>query len=57
MGTPDFASACLERLINDGNEICGVFTQPDKKTGRKQILTPPPVKELALKHNIEVFQP
>lgn len=57
MGTPNFASACLERLINDGNEICGVFTQPDKKTGRKQILTPPPVKELALKHNIEVFQP
>lgn len=57
MGTPDFASASLERLINDGNEICGVFTQPDKKTGRKQILTPPPVKELALKHNIEVFQP
>lgn len=57
MGTPDFASACLERLINDGNDICGVFTQPDKKTGRKQILTAPPVKELALKHNIEVFQP
>ncbi len=57
MGTPDFASSCLERLINDGNEICGVFTQPDKKTGRKQILTPPPVKVLALMNNIEVFQP
>lgn len=57
MGTPDFAAVSLKRLIDDGHNVCGVFTQPDKKVGRKQSLTPPPVKELALKHNINVFQP
>lgn len=57
MGTPDFAVPCLRRLIEDGHEIAGVFTQPDKPKGRKQILTMPPVKELALEHGIPVFQP
>ena len=57
MGTPDFAVPCLEKLINDGHNIVGVLTQPDKPQGRKMKLTPPPVKELALKNNLEVYQP
>lgn len=57
MGTPDFAEISLEALINSDNEVVGVFSQPDKKFGRKQILTPPPVKQIALKYNIPVFQP
>lgn len=57
MGTPDFAVPCLERLISDGENVVGVFSQPDKPKGRGHILTPPPVKECALTHNIPVFQP
>lgn len=57
MGTPDFAVNSLERLIADGHEIVGVFTQPDKPQGRKMKLTPPPVKQLSLTHNIPVYQP
>lgn len=57
MGTPDFAATSLEALINAGHNILGVFTQPDKPVGRKMIITAPPVKELALKHNIDVYQP
>lgn len=57
MGTPDFALPCLERLINSKHDIIGVFCQPDKPKGRNQVLTAPPVKELALQHNIPVFQP
>jgi len=57
MGTPDFAVPCLEELINEGHEIVGVFTQPDKPVGRKRIITAPPVKQVALENNLEVFQP
>lgn len=57
MGTPDFAVPCLQKLIDSDNEITAVFTQPDKKVGRKQILTPPPVKVLAEENNITVYQP
>ncbi len=57
MGTPDFAVPSLEALIKNGYEICGAVTQPDKPKGRGHHLTPPPVKECAIKHNIEVFQP
>lgn len=57
MGTPDFAVPCLKALIEDGNEIVGVFTQPDKPKGRGYTLTPPPVKVTALENGIEVFQP
>ena len=57
MGTPDFAVASLRRLVEDGHEICGVFTQPDKPKGRGYKLVPPPVKELAMAHDIPVFQP
>lgn len=56
MGTPDFAVPVLEMLINNfGVDL--VITQPDKKVGRKKVMTPPPVKELAQKHNIRVLQP
>lgn len=57
MGTPDFASKCLSGLIESKHEVCAVFTQPDKPRGRKMIMTPPPVKELAVEHNIDVYQP
>lgn len=57
MGTPDFSVPCLQRLIADGEEVVGVFTQPDKPKGRGYTLTPPPVKVEAEKHNIPVFQP
>lgn len=57
MGTPDFAVPCLQKLIDSDNEITAVFTQPDKKVGRKQILTPPPVKVLAEENNITFYQP
>ncbi len=57
MGTPDFAVPCLKALIDDGNEIAAVFTQPDKPKGRGYTMTPPPVKVTALENNIEVFQP
>lgn len=57
MGTPDFAVPCLEALIRSEHEVVAVFTQPDKKRGRGYKLAPPPVKELALRHKIPVFQP
>lgn len=57
MGTPDFAVPCLKALIENGEEVCAVFTQPDKPKGRGYKLTPPPVKELALTYKIPVFQP
>ena len=57
MGTPDFAVPCLQALIDSGEKISAVFTQPDKPKGRGYILTPPPVKELAIKYNIPVYQP
>lgn len=57
MGTPDFAVPCLQRLIDMGETVTGVFTQPDKPKGRHGILTPPPVKELAVKYDIPVYQP
>ncbi len=57
MGTPDFAVAPLKAIIENGYEVVGVFTQPDKPVGRKAILTPPPVKVTALENNIPVFQP
>jgi len=57
MGTPDFAVPTLKALISAGHSVVGVFTQPDKPVGRKQILTPPPVKVEAEKNGIRVFQP
>lgn len=58
MGTPNYAKEILEEILNNSKiEVVAVYTQPDKPVGRKMILTPPPVKELALSHNIPVFQP
>lgn len=57
MGTPDIAAESLAALISAGHEICAVFTRRDKPVGRKQILTAPPVKQLAEKYGIPVFQP
>ncbi|UPA22220.1 methionyl-tRNA formyltransferase [Candidatus Peribacteria bacterium] len=57
-GTPDFAVPSLQALLNDAAfDVTLVITQPDRPVGRKQILTPPPVKELALEKGIPVFQP
>ena len=57
MGTPDFAVACLESLIDANYDVCAVFTQPDKPRGRKMVLTPPDVKVCALEHDLPVYQP
>ncbi len=58
IGTPDFAVPSLEKLIQDDRfEILGVITQEDKKVGRKQIITPPPVKAKVLEYDIPVWQP
>ena len=57
MGTPAFAVPSLERLIEAGHTLCGVFTQPDKPKNRGMKLLPPPVKECAQAHGIPVYQP
>ena len=58
MGTPEYAKVILDKLIKDSDiNVSLVLTQPDRPVGRKKILTPPPVKELALKNSIEVLQP
>jgi methionyl-tRNA formyltransferase len=57
MGTPDFAVASLKRLVEDGHEICGVITQPDKPKNRGHKMQPTPVKEYALSQGLEVYQP
>ncbi len=57
MGTPDFAVASLKRLVEDGHEICGVFTQPDKPKNRGHKLAFSPVKEYAITQNLDVYQP
>lgn len=57
MGTPDFAVGTLEEIIRAGHEVVLVVTQPDKPKGRGKAMQFPPVKECALEHDIEVFQP
>ena len=57
MGTPDFAVPCLKALVESGENVTAVFSQPDKPKGRHGVLTAPPVKELALKMGVPVFQP
>lgn len=57
MGTPDFASGALDALIQAGHEITAVYTQPDKPKGRGKEVQMTPVKEVALSHNISVYQP
>ena len=57
MGTPDFAVPCLKSLVEAEYQVIGVVTQPDRPKGRKQALTPPPVKIAALQYGIPVYQP
>ena len=57
LGTPEFSACVLQGLIDAKYNIIAVVTQPDKPIGRKRILTPTPVKEVALRHNIDVYQP
>ncbi len=57
MGTPEISAIVLRGLLEEGFHIVGVITNPDKPLGRKAILTPSPVKEVALAHGIPVFQP
>ena len=57
MGTPAFSVPILESLIEAGYDVAAVVTQPDRPVGRKKIITPTPVKEAALKHNLLVLQP
>lgn len=57
MGTPDFAATVLEKVIQAGHEVIGVVTQPDKQKGRGHEIIFSPVKELALKYGLTVYQP
>ena len=57
MGTPEIAKGCLEQMITDGWNVIGAFTREDKPVGRKQVMTPPPVKVCAMEHDIPVYQP
>lgn len=57
MGTPDFAVPTLEMLIAEGHNVSAVVTQPDKPKGRGKSLSMPPVKEVALQHELPVLQP
>jgi len=57
MGTPDFAQISLQHLLDDGFPIKAVVTQPDRPQGRHNLLIPPPVKALAIKHGLPVMQP
>ena len=59
MGTPDYATTIFKELINSEYEVIGLFTQPDKPVGRKQILTPPHIKQFCIDENlsIPIFQP
>ncbi len=56
-GTPDFAATTLLDLLKSKHNICAVYTQPDRPSGRGRKLTPSPVKKLAIEHNINIFQP
>jgi methionyl-tRNA formyltransferase len=56
-GTPSFSLPTLEALVRSGDEVVAVVTQPDRERGRGRKVLPPPVKEVALRHGIEIFQP
>ena len=57
MGTPDIAATCLKKILGDGFQVVGVYTQPDRPKGRGMKLVASPVKEVALANGIPVFQP
>lgn len=56
-GTPDFSVPCLKALINSSHDVIAVYTQPDRPAGRGRKLTASPIKQVALEHGIEVYQP
>lgn len=57
MGTPDIAATCLQKILEDGFDVVGVYTQPDRPKGRGMKMVYSPVKEVALAANLPVFQP
>ena len=57
MGTPDIAATCLTKILDDGFQVVGVYTQPDRPKGRGMKMVYSPVKEVALAHDLPVFQP
>ena len=57
MGTPDIAATCLKKILADGFEVVGVYTQPDRPKGRGMKMVFSPVKEVAIANNLPVFQP
>ncbi|MFY9088813.1 methionyl-tRNA formyltransferase [Arcobacter aquimarinus] len=59
MGTPDYATTIFKELLDSNYEVVGLFTQPDKPVGRKQILTPPHIKQFCIdeKINLPIYQP
>ena len=57
MGTPDIAATCLKKIIADGFDVVACYTQPDRPKGRGMKMVFSPVKEVAIAHNIPVFQP
>ena len=57
MGTPDIAATCLKKLLSDGFDVVGVFTQPDRPKGRGMKMVYSPVKEVALAAGLPVYQP
>ena len=57
MGTPDIAATCLKKILADGFDVVGVYTQPDRPKGRGMKMVFSPVKEVAIARNIPVFQP
>ena len=57
MGTPDIAATCLKKVLADGFDVVGVYTQPDRPKGRGKKLAMSPVKEYAIQQGIPVLQP
>ena len=57
MGTPAYVLPVLEALLSPGFQVVGIYTQPDRPSGRGRVAEPPPVKSFALEHGIKVFQP
>ncbi|MDY0192954.1 MAG: methionyl-tRNA formyltransferase [Aliarcobacter butzleri] len=59
MGTPSYATEIFKKLLSSNYEVIGLFTQPDKPVGRKQVLTPPDIKQFCIDNsiNIPIFQP
>ena len=57
MGTPDIAATCLKKILADGFDVVACYTQPDRPKGRGMKMVFSPVKEVAMAHNIPVFQP